>query len=108
MKKIFVLIINLLTRNKTSPMKDFLIIGIPFLIFIALYLLSFEKKVRSSPLILGIIIFIISGYCGYLIGSAHEFSLSRVVLISIFLTGGVWRLYQFIKSVKMPESNAVN
>lgn len=78
-------------------MKDFLIIGIPILILIVVYLLSFEKRLKTNPYIMIIAIMIAFGYGGYLVGSANEFTTSRIFLIVIFFISGLWRLMQFTK-----------
>ncbi len=78
-------------------MNDLLIIGIPMAVLLALYLLSFEKRLKQNHVLLVIILIVTFGYCGYLIGSAVEYDYSRVLLIGIFIIGGVWRFAQFVK-----------
>lgn len=78
-------------------MKDIIILGIPLLILVVLYLLSFEKRLKTNSYLLIATIVISLGYGGYLLGSADEFAISRIVLIILFFGGGLWRLIQFSK-----------
>ena len=78
-------------------MKDLMIIGIPILILVVLYVLSFEKRLKTNPYLLIITIIISIGYGGYLVGSGDEFTISRIFLIVVFFIGGLWRLLQFSK-----------
>jgi uncharacterized ion transporter superfamily protein YfcC len=78
-------------------MKDFLIIGIPILILMVLYLLSFEKRLKNNSYIMILAIMIAFGYGGYLLGSANEFTASRLLLVILFFISGLWRLIQFTK-----------
>ncbi len=78
-------------------MKDLIIVGIPILILVVLYALSYEKRLKTNPYLLIISIVVSIGYGGFLVGSGDEFSLSRIFLIVLFFSGGLWRLLQFSK-----------
>ena len=82
-------------------MKDLLIIGIPILIIVVLYLLSFEKRLRESKVMLIISILSTIFFSGYMLGTMITFSLTTTLLILIFFLGGLWRLIQYTRLVEM-------
>jgi len=84
-------------------MKDLLILGIPIVLIVIMYALSFEKRLKTNPYLLNLTIITSFGYGGYLLGSGDNFTISRIVLILIFFIIGVYRLRQYIKVVKSSE-----
>jgi hypothetical protein len=87
-------------------MKDMFLIGIPILILIALYVLSFERSLKKSPYFLIFTVVVALVYSGYLIGSTEAITISRVFLIVIFLGGGVWRLFQYNKVINSKTNSS--
>ena len=81
-------------------MKDFLIIGIPILLIVILYFLSFERRLRESKVLLIISILSTIFFSGYLLGTMITFSPMTTFLIVIFFLGGLWRLVQYTKLVE--------
>ena len=84
-------------------MKDLLIIGIPILIIVVLFLLSFEKRLKESKALLIISILTTIFFSGYLLGTMVTFSLVTTLLIVIFVLGGLWRLKQYTRLVEMKK-----
>lgn len=81
-------------------MNDLFILGIPLILIVVLYALSFEKRLKTNPYLLILTIITSFGYGGYLLGSGDNFTNARILLILIFFIGGLWRSRQLIKIIK--------
>lgn len=79
---------------------DLFILGIPLILIVVLYALSFEKRLKTNPYLLILTIMISFGYGGYLLGSGDNFTNARIFLILLFFIGGLWRSRQLIKIIK--------
>lgn len=79
---------------------DLFILGIPLILIVVLYALSFEKRLKTNPYLLILTIITSFGYGGYLLGAGDNFTNARILLILIFFIGGLWRSRQLIKIIK--------
>lgn len=81
-------------------MNDLFILGIPLILIVVLYALSFEKRLKTNPYLLILTIITSFGYGGYLLGSGDNFTNARILLILIFFGTGLYRLWQYTKVIK--------
>lgn len=79
---------------------DLFILGIPLILIVVLYALSFEKRLKTNPYLLILTIITSFGYGGYLLGADDNFTNARIFLILLFFIGGLWRSRQLIKIIK--------